>query len=109
MGFPRYVHVTKRNTFRTNPLSDTHGPFNWSTIPPQSSHTCGTPERLHKLYQQQLNNVEYRKLIEQNIIIFGTFDGKSLPEYTIGSKSLQTFSYFDNAFQIIMIRSRLRM
>jgi hypothetical protein len=58
--------------------ADLEGSIDWTVFPPQTTHECATPDRLRLLYQQQLNNPGYRKLLEQNVTIFGTFDGTSL-------------------------------
>ena len=57
--------------------ADVEGDIDWTSFPPQTTHTCATPDRLQALYQQQQNNPGYRNLLEQNVTIFGTFDGKS--------------------------------
>ena len=42
----------------------------------KSTSTCGTPARVKKLYQDQLSNPDYKRLVESsNITIFGTIDG----------------------------------
>jgi hypothetical protein len=51
-------------------------PTDWSTFPPTPAHVqCATPARLRKLYRDQLAIPEYQRLLQQNITIFGTFDG----------------------------------
>ena len=46
-----------------------------------SRSTCGTPSRVKKLYQDQLSNPDYKRLVESsNITIFGTIDGTCTPE-----------------------------
>jgi alkaline phosphatase D len=57
--------------------ADHYTPTDWSTFPP-TFHTelsCGTPERLEMLYRKQLAVPGYRRLLDQNITVFGTFDG----------------------------------
>lgn len=56
--------------------ADQAGALDWTTFPPHNTHECATPERLRRLYRQQLRNAGYQKLMEQNVSIFGTFDGK---------------------------------
>lgn len=56
--------------------TDIQGPTDWSVFPPTSTHECATPARLRSLYRKQRNVAGYRDLLEQNVTIFGTFDGE---------------------------------
>jgi hypothetical protein len=55
--------------------ADFHTPTDWSTFPPTSALQCATPDRLKALYRKQLAVPGYRRLLDQNITVFGTFDG----------------------------------
>jgi hypothetical protein len=55
--------------------ADQHTPTDWSTFPPTSELQCATPDRLKMLYREQLAVPGYRRLLDQNITVFGTFDG----------------------------------
>jgi hypothetical protein len=50
--------------------------MDWTVFPPTSSHVCANPARLRALYRKQRNLPGYRAMLEQNITIFGTFDGE---------------------------------
>lgn len=63
--------------------ADQAGSLDWKVFPPRTTHQCATPERLRKLYRKQLRNPGYHMFIEQNISIFGTFDGEF--QYAIDS------------------------
>lgn len=55
--------------------ADQSGPLDWSVFPPVPTHQCADPDRLHRLYRQQQQEVPgYRTLWQQNVTIFGTFD-----------------------------------
>ena len=56
--------------------ADLEGPIDWSTFPPSSTHEHATPGRLKSLYSKQRSVPAYQNLVEQNVTIFGTFDGK---------------------------------
>lgn len=56
-------------------LLDIELPSDYSTIPPKSQELCATPQRLKYLYQRQLQDPGYRRLLDKNVSIFGTFDG----------------------------------
>jgi hypothetical protein len=58
-------------------LVDIQHPMDWSQFPPTSYLECATPERLDQLYRRQLAVPGYRQLLQQNVTIFGTFDGTS--------------------------------
>jgi hypothetical protein len=60
--------------------SDFHTPTDWSTFPPTSELQCATPDRLKALYSKQLAVPGYRRLLDQNITVFGTFDGTYFKE-----------------------------
>jgi hypothetical protein len=82
--------------------ADTQGPIDWTTFPPQATHQCATPSRLRSLYQKQLGNPGYRELLEQNVTIFGTFDGKTvvtleLPDVPLLLTKLP-FAFLDHDF-----------
>jgi hypothetical protein len=55
--------------------ADFHTPTDWSTFPPTSELQCATPDRLKALYRKQLAVPGYRRFLDQNITVFGTFDG----------------------------------
>jgi hypothetical protein len=56
--------------------ADQHIATDWSTFPPNFSELqCATPDRLKVLYREQLAVPGYRRLLDQNITVFGTFDG----------------------------------
>jgi hypothetical protein len=55
--------------------ADFHTATDWSTFPPVSELQCATPDRLKALYRKQLAVPGYRRLLDQNITVFGTFDG----------------------------------
>ena len=55
---------------------DIQGPTDWTVFPPTSTHECATPSRLRSLYHEQRNVKGYRELLQQNVTIFGTFDGE---------------------------------
>ena len=55
--------------------ADFHTATDWSTFPPTSELQCATPDRLKALYRKQLAVPGYRRLLDQNITVFGTFDG----------------------------------
>jgi alkaline phosphatase D len=60
--------------------ADFHTATDWSTFPPTSELQCATPDRLKALYRKQLSVPGYRRLLDQNITVFGTFDGTYLQE-----------------------------
>ena len=56
-------------------LADYKSPGDWSTFPPTPSKlVCATPDRLQELYSRQKNVPEYKRLLESNVTIFGTYD-----------------------------------
>jgi hypothetical protein len=61
--------------------ADFHTATDWSTFPPTSELQCATPDRLKVLYRKQLAVPGYRRLLDQNITVFGTFDGTYLLLY----------------------------
>jgi hypothetical protein len=51
--------------------------IDWSTFPPRIGNiVCADGKRLRKLYKQQKKIPGYKSLIESNVTIFGTIDGK---------------------------------
>jgi hypothetical protein len=55
--------------------ADMYTPTDWSTFPPTSGLQCATPDRLKMLYREQLSVPGYRRLLDQNITVFGIMDG----------------------------------
>ena len=56
---------------------DVKVPMDWSTFPPTSGKVvCANPLRLRELYRRQLAVPGYKRLLEKNLTIFGTFDGE---------------------------------
>lgn len=49
-------------------------PTDWTQMPPTSEHVCAHPGRLRELYKQQKLVPGYRRLLQKNVTIFGTFD-----------------------------------
>ena len=56
--------------------ADSEGSTDWSHFPPTSTHEQATPGRLNYLYRKQRRVPGYQNLLEQNVTIFGTFDGE---------------------------------
>ncbi|GKY98189.1 hypothetical protein MPSEU_000776700 [Mayamaea pseudoterrestris] len=54
--------------------ADEHKPIDWSTYPPKSTTTCASPQRIRSLYRFQKSVPGYKRLLETNITVFGTFD-----------------------------------
>jgi hypothetical protein len=65
-----------RNLTNSGIASDTQGELDWSVFPPAHRHECATPDRLREFYEKQRNIPGYKQLMDSNITIFGTFDGK---------------------------------
>lgn len=49
--------------------------MDWSEFPPKSERDCATPERLTSFYDKQKAVPGYRRILQKNITVFGTFDG----------------------------------
>lgn len=47
----------------------------WASIGTEKQ--CARPDRVRRLYEHQLANPDYQRVIESNITIFGTIDGTS--------------------------------
>ena len=69
-------------------LVDFHGPKDWSKFPPRSTHICAEPETLTSLYHKQLQVPGYKSLLQKDITIFGTYDGKKMQQTAMGSSLL---------------------
>lgn len=64
--------------------TDYHKPRDWSTFPPKDGElVCAAPARLRELYRKQRSEPGYRRIVESNVTIFGTFDG----EFTLFGRS----------------------
>jgi hypothetical protein len=58
--------------------ADIEHPYDFSTFPPTPWRTeCATPARVRKLYEDQRSIPHYKRLLQTNLTVFGTIDGKA--------------------------------
>lgn len=88
--------------------ADFKGPKDWSSFPPMSTHECATPERLRRLYRKQQGIPGYTNLVQQNVTIFGTYDG-TLGQLWRQCRFLTHFSFPRPRLRLQQCRSRVRV